>query len=184
MSEKTMVSGQISWGRVLTDSRIGRVREFRREVRRTQRDRRPLGVRPVVVLIPAGHLVVDPARRGGARTREPVDRDPLEDCSGRNRATSVERVCEGRWMLRTFIVCPGVFVGPGHELLVDPGEEADRRVHEAVPDRLRLGGLFGPVARARLVPLLRLLVVGACLVVEESCDGQCEHLEIVDGIRE
>ncbi len=46
---------------------------------------------------------------------------------------------------RTFVVRPRIRVRPIHELLIDPRKQADRRVRERVPERLRLRRLLGEV---------------------------------------
>jgi hypothetical protein len=48
----------------------------------------------------------------------------------------------------TFVIGPRVAVRPLHKLLVDPSEEADRAVGEAVAERLRSGCLLVPIAPA------------------------------------
>ena len=91
------------------------------------------------------HLVVDADAGGGAGGREEVERDPGEDLVGR----------------------PGVFVGPVVEFLVDPGEQGDGAVAEAVTQGLRLGALE--------------LVVAASLLEEPLCSCEAGFFEVAVG---
>src|SRR5262249_27648461 len=76
-------------------------------------------------------LVVE-ARRGRDRVRDPVERDVGEELVLGEAALDV-----------------AVAVRPSAEFLDDPGRQPDRRVLEAVADRLRLRALDLLVARAR-----------------------------------
>ena len=65
------------------------------EVRHPEGNRRP-GPKPGEIQgAPIGHLVVYPRRRRRAGAREPVDGDPLDDCSGCCRASSERPVVRG-----------------------------------------------------------------------------------------
>ena len=69
---------------------------------------------------------------------EEVDADPSE-----HFARSAMSVC-GRndgSEVSTFILRPGILVGPPHETLVDPSEQGYRRIREAIGKCLRRGRL-------------------------------------------
>ena len=77
-----------------------------------------------------------------ARTSRPISTPALV------AAFSTRPSLPGGGAARTFVVRVRIVVRPGHELLVDPREEADGRVREGVAERLRLRRLLRGVPLA------------------------------------
>jgi hypothetical protein len=106
-------------------------------------DRAPCGDIDCVVRGPGDPLVHLPdalpveARRGGAGAGKPVEHE------------IVQELVAGEHVLGVAIT-----VGPGPELLDDPGAECGRRVHERVADRLGSGGVLLGVAGVPLAGVL------------------------------
>lgn len=74
-------------------------------------------------------------------------------------------------MQHTLVIGPGIIVRRSYEFLVDPGEEPDGRIREAVCDRLRLGGHHGKITKFLLADPQR----GADLVTDIFVEGHGEQ---------